>query len=287
MHTLNQKDSEKILNEIGVKPKKHLGQNFLISDQAAQNILRAINPDKSENVVEIGSGLGQITWFLANKSKSLFAIEKDHKLALFLTSQAEKNQISNVKIINSDVLKLEKEFWDQIPQPLKVVGNIPYYITGKLLKTLFSLKNLPQEIILVTQQEVAQRIVSQAPNSSRLGISVQVYGKPKIAGKLDPNCFWPKPQVNSSILVIAQISKKVFSQENISENDFFEILKTSFSHKRKMLINNLENSLGSKGADLTKIFKDLKLKITARPQELNFSDYLLLTSLLKNRNSSR
>lgn len=157
----------------------------------------------------------------------------------------------------------------QLPKNYKIVANIPYYITSRFLRNFLSAKNQPQKMVLMVQKEMAERICAIPPRMNLLAISVQVFGKPKILFKVPKNYFSPAPKVDSSVIAINDISRKFFSvkDEKINEKVFFNLVKTGFSHKRKLLIGNL-SKIANKN-DLKNTFKKCGISLKSRAENLS------------------
>jgi len=258
-----------------VKPKKSLGQNFLKSNLIINTIVKTSDLKISDLVLEIGPGKGALTEKLLQKVSKVVAVEKDGELVEFLKEKFKK-EIDNEKLVlvREDVLdfslgKLGK---------YKLVANIPYYITGAILKKFLSSKNQPKSITLLIQKEVADRIVASDGKESIFSISTKIYGKPYFIKKVSKKAFSPVPKIDSAVLLIKNISKKHFAT-NKEEGLFFKILKLGFSHKRKLLLNNL--SLDYDRSLLENVFRKLKLNLKIRAENLSAKDWLNLARKLK------
>lgn len=260
------------LKEYNLKPNKRLGQSFLINKKVLQKIIKTANISKNETVLEIGPGLGVLTKELAQKAKKVIAIEKDKQMADALKEILK--DYKNVEIIIGDALSILKT------SP-KVVANIPYYLTSPLIRLLLESDNPPEQMILLVQKEVAQRICAKPPKMNLLAISVQFYAKPKIISYVSKSSFWPEPKVDSAIIKIANIKKP----ENIDIKKFFKLVKAGFSHPRKQLVNNLSKELNIEKEKIKKALAECNLNIQARAQNLSVEDWqglsLRITSLAK------
>jgi 16S rRNA (adenine1518-N6/adenine1519-N6)-dimethyltransferase len=245
-----------------------LGQNFLTDQSIARQIIKSANLSSSDNVLEIGPGKGVLTKYLADSGARALAIEIDQRLIELLQKQFE-----NIEIINGDILKinLPRLIEENNFQNYKVVANLPYYITSKILRLFLETKYPPREMILMVQKEVGERIVAQDEKESILSISVKFYADPEILFEVGKDNFEPVPKVDSAVI---RIKKK----KNIPEIDtqkFFSLVKTGFSAKRKMLINNLAN-LGHPRAELLDILKKAGLEPTVRAEKLSVEDWVKL-----------
>ena len=262
-----------------MKSKKSLGQNFLKSKSIINIIIKTADLKENDIVLEIGPGKGILTEKLLEKVKKVIVVEKDNRLIDFLKEKF-KNQLklNKLEIIYGDIL----DFDIKINKKYKIVANIPYYITGKIIKKFLSSENQPKKMILMVQKEVAKRI-TQLPESI-LSISVKVYGEPKYIQKVKAENFKPKPKVDSAILLINNISKDFFIKNNINEKDFFNLIKSGFSHKRKLLLNNILNNWDKNKLEKEKLkilFNSIKIPFNFRAEQLSIDDWKNLYKSLK------
>jgi len=253
--------------------KKSLGQNFLKSPGIFLKIARSAKISPEDVVLEIGPGQGGLTEQLLKFGKKVIAVEKDHRLIPILQEKFSKEIKSNkLVLIEADILNFQPTTYNLQPNNYLLVANIPYYITGAIFKKFLELGPQPKTIVLLTQKEVAERIIARDEKESILSISVKVYGKPHIAGIVPRGAFTPTPKVDSAILVIENISKKLFIKNKVDEKTFFKILKTGFAHKRKKLSGNLKKIVKKEAFDAHKISLD------ARAEDLTVSDWFGLAS---------
>lgn len=259
-----------------MKPRKSLGQNFLKTTPVAKTMISVgeIKPD--DIVLEIGPGKGAITKLLLGAGARVLAVEKDVELFKFLEEKFHK-EIKDKKLIliNEDILKFDET--KKIGEGYKIVANIPYYITGAILKKFLSSQNQPKSITLLVQKEIADRIMARDGKESILSLSVKVYGKPKYIKRVGKNNFSPSPKVDSSIITITIFSKTNFSEKK-EEKSFFKIIKAGFAHKRKKLLSNLTQVFGNR---VQGYFKKLKIQENARAEELRLEDWIRLVRCLK------
>lgn len=221
--------------------KKSLGQNFLRSTKALRQIIEAAQIKEGENVLEIGPGEGVLTGELLKAGAKVFAIEKDDRLIPILKEKFDR-EIKNgtLQLIHKDALEISFGHLGLETGKFKVVANIPYYITGALLPIILSGAIQPSLAVVLVQKEVAVRTIARDNKESILSLSIKAYGKPRIVDTVPAGAFVPAPSVDSAILCIENISKNFFKQKPaISEQDFFEVIKTGFAHKRKLLRANL------------------------------------------------
>jgi 16S rRNA (adenine1518-N6/adenine1519-N6)-dimethyltransferase len=255
-----------------IRAKKSLGQNFLKSHSALKAIIDAGELEKGEIVLEIGPGKGALTEKLLESGAIVFAVEKDKGLIEFLTEKFQK-YIENKSffLIEGDILELDiKSILKNTFNIYKIIANIPYNITGAILKKFLTEENQPERMVLMVQNEVAKRIVANNEPESILSISVKAYGSPKIITKVPARYFSPAPKIDSAIILIKDINKDFFQKNNIKEEIFWQIVKTGFAHKRKKLSSNLKN-----------IIKLDEKYLNARAENLKIEDWGILAKTFK------
>jgi 16S rRNA (adenine1518-N6/adenine1519-N6)-dimethyltransferase len=226
------------------QPKKSLGQNFLKSKAVVARMTQKADVKEGDIIVEIGPGKGILTKLLLEKGATVFAIEKDDLLFGLLEQELSIYiQKKKLFLIHADVLDVSIEKTLRVEniahQPYKLIANIPYNITGEILRKFLEKDLQPSLIALLVQKEVAERITVKDGKESILSISIKVYGEPSYAFTVKRELFSPAPHVDSAVLMIKNISKKVFTEYQLNEATFFEILKKGFHHKRKKLPNNI------------------------------------------------
>ncbi len=273
------------------KAKKSLGQNFLKSDSILKKIVDAGEITKDDVVLEIGPGKGALTAKLLEVAGVVVAVEKDDDLFVFLEEKFEKEiKSGSLILIQDDILNfninevvLSFSNGDVAKQDIlrktlklrnynyKIIANIPYNITGAILKKFLTEEFQPKCMVLMIQHEVAQRIIANDNKESILSISVKAYGKPKMITKVDKRFFSPAPKVNSAVIKIAEINRENFKNNNINEDNFWEIVKNGFSHKRKKLSGNLKGTISTEASSFIK-FKD------KRAEDLTLKDWLELSA---------
>jgi 16S rRNA (adenine1518-N6/adenine1519-N6)-dimethyltransferase len=223
-------------------PKKSLGQNFLRDEGILSRIAESLDWEKIKPetlVIEIGPGEGTLTKQLLKKDRKIIAIEKDLD-AVILLRETFKQEIMQEKIEIrhqdiKDVIFPKKE------SEYVVIGNIPYYMTSFLMRLFLENEHKPTQLVFCMQKEVAQRIVSREKKESLLSISVKVFGTPKIAFHIKRGSFYPAPKVDSSVLVVSEISNELFLKNKTNQETFFELVKLGFSNARKKLGTNLKD----------------------------------------------
>lgn len=260
-----------------IKAKKSLGQNFLKSSQALSRIVIEADLKTTDVVLEIGPGKGILTKKLLEKSSKVIAVEKDPELIEFLKKHFEKEIDSGkLDLILGDILEINN-LSSHIKNKYKIVANIPYYITGAILRKFLESENPPERMVLLVQKEVAERIVARDNKESILSMSIKIYGEPKFIEKVPARYFSPAPKVDSAILLISNISKKYFIENNITETDFFNLIKSGFAHKRKVLSSNLKPLLGGR---TPKCLEVCKIPAKVRAEDLVLENWICLAKNL-------
>ena len=271
-----------LLKENRIRPGYIAGQNFLICADVLEAILTAADIKKSDNILEIGPGLGVMTTELVGRANKLLAIEYDKQLIPIINKLIEVND--NLELINDDILRVKN---DEIAASLggvyKVVANIPYQITSKIIKKFLTFDPKPISLTLLVQKEVAERMVAEPGQLSKLAISVQFYSRVEIIRIVSNECFWPQPKVDSAIIKIVLDDKylKLIKKEKVEEEKFWSVVRGGFVGKRKTLANNLSNSLHMERAQVVEVLESIKLSKSVRAQELSIEQWISLSRLLK------
>ncbi len=247
----------------GIRPNADLGQNFLVDRQTLESIVDQAELSKEDTVLEVGPGLGTMTELLAAKVKKVVAVETDDKLAKLLQESA----LDNTSVINEDILTFD---FRRLPTDYKVVANIPYYLTSKILRLLIENSRRPKLMVLLIQKEVAQRVCAQPGDLSILALSVQYYAKPEVVAFVGREKFWPSPAVDSAILKVTLYDQPLFPAEPAK---LFRLIKAGFGEKRKMLKNSLAGGLNATDELVTQTLKDANINSSRRAQELSLSDW--------------
>ena len=259
--------------KLQVKPKQSLGQNFLIDDNIARKIVRALDLKEHDVVVEIGPGQGALTKYLAGKARHLIAVEIDGRMVEDLQ---RKSSFPSDVILHSDFLECPLGDWQkQYKTKLRLVGNIPYHLTSPILFKVFEERSTVQDLTLMVQRELARRIVAK-PRTKEYGIlSVfsQFYGAPSILFNVPPSCFYPKPKVTSTVM---QIRFQQHPVHRIDEDLFSTVVRTTFGKRRKTLRSSLKYLPYDK-ADMERVLQRLDFPLHRRPEDLSVDEFLLLT----------
>jgi len=238
MRSLSPLDVPSLLRKFGLKPSQGLGQNFLVDEAALAGIVEAAQVGPGDAVLEIGAGLGSLTRHLAEAAHSVTAVELDMRMMPILKETLAA--CHNVRLVQGDALKLEPADLIKAPAYL-VVANIPYYITSAVIRHLLESRLPPHRVTLTIQQEVAERICALPGDMSLLALSVQMYGRPRLAAHIPAASFFPVPKVDSAVLVVDIHDQPVIPKPQLGL--FFHLAKAGFSQKRKTLRNSLSAGL--------------------------------------------
>lgn len=281
----NPKATAEVLKKYSFRFQKKFGQNFLIDSHVLDKIITAADIKDDDMILEIGPGIGTLTQLLAYNARKVVSVEIDNNLIPIL--EYTLKDYDNVRIINEDILKLDiaklvKE--ENNNRPIKVVANLPYYITTPIIMGLFE-KHVPIESITVMiQKEVADRM-SAGPgtkNYGALSLAVQYYSEPYLAANVPPNCFMPRPDVSSAVIRLTLVKDKVRVS---NEETLFKLIKAAFAQRRKTFMNCLKNS---DSFDLSKdewetIFSEAGLPLNIRGETLTLEEFVHLTDLIEKR----
>ena len=277
-------DIREICRICEIKPSRSKGQNFLVNEKIYDDIVKAANLKETDNVLEIGPGLGFLTLKMAQKVKKVIAVELDDKLANYLQMGINAQDIENVEIVNQDILKFNIDDYLDSKTVYKVVANLPYNITSIFLRLFLSAPHKPESMVLMLQKEVAERITATAPDTSLLALSVQYYADAEIIREVKAGNFWPEPKVDSAVIRITL--KKALNnnrEEQIKEDKlFFRLAKMGFSTKRKMLKNNLAGGLKIEQKIIIDILEKNKFNPLLRAEDLSLEEWQKLFAALRN-----
>lgn len=285
MHIADYRVTKAILDRHGFSFKKSLGQNFLTDTNILQKIVDTAEINQEVNVIEIGPGIGALTEFIAENAAEVMAFEIDDRLIPILADTLR--DFENVTVINEDILKadLQKRIlqFKNPGLPIKIVANLPYYITTPILMHLIESKIPFSEFIVMMQKEVADRI-SANPNTKAYGslsIAVQYYMTAQVAFIVPKTVFVPAPNVDSAILKMTRREAPLVS---VSDEDFFfKVAKLAFSHRRKTLWNNLQAFFGKTDeirAQLTKSLEEANISPQIRGEALTITEFAKLSEAL-------
>jgi 16S rRNA (adenine1518-N6/adenine1519-N6)-dimethyltransferase len=262
----------------GLRPRKGLGQHFLIDRGVLDKILAAAGLTGQDTVLEVGPGLGILTRELAQRAARVIAVELDDNLARLLAGEMANQP--NVTVVNTDILKLDisdmlaaagPESPDAIAY--KVVANLPYYITAPVLRHILEAPVRPQVLIVMVQREVAEAIA--APDRmGLLGVSVRFYGEPEIVNVVPAHCFYPAPKVDSAILRINVNPRPALDAGEAP--GFFSLVRAGFAAPRKLLLNSLTQGLGVTRAEVAALLEQAGISGKRRAETLAVADWVRL-----------
>ena len=273
-----------IMNKYKVKANKNLGQNFLIDDQAIKDIIDGAEIRSEDLVIEIGPGLGTLTAYLLEKAKKVICIELDKKMIKILNDRFIA--YNNIELINADILKLdlneiiEQEKQNNNIKSVKIVANLPYYITTPIIMKLLESKLDIESITVMIQKEVAERLIEipSGKNTGAITYTIYYYCEGKKIREVDSTSFIPMPEVTSEVINL-KLRKEPYVKVT-SEKVFFNIIKSSFMQRRKTLLNALVNSGVFKDKkEGIEFLKKSNLPENIRAENLKIEDFALLCNL--------
>jgi len=256
-----------------IKPKKSLGQNFLVDKNIQKKIIVYLEIKPDDIILEIGAGRGELTNLIAKEAEKVYALEIDNYLCGILKDNLKV--YSNVEIINRDILKFNlRAYFRNLKQNLKVFGNIPYYISSPIIEHLFNYRNKIESIFITVQKEFAKRVTA-IPGSKEYGslsCFVQYYANPKIILNIKKTSFSPVPKVDSSLLRMDIRRKLPLKKEQ--EELFFKIVRAAFNKRRKTLRNSLDGIVSSE--KLKEFFDKFGIDANTRPEDFSQQDFFNL-----------
>lgn len=263
--------------------QKKYGQNFLIDARVLDKIIKAAKVGPEDFVLEIGPGIGTMTQYLAEHAREVAAVEIDTHLIPILKETL--SDYDNVTIINEDILKMDiaqlaRERNDG--KPIKVVANLPYYITTPIIMGLFESDVPIDNITVMVQKEVAQRmqVGPGTKDYGALSLAVQYYAEPYLAANVPPNCFMPRPKVGSAVIRLTRHKEKPVQVKD--EKFMFQLIRASFNQRRKTLQNSLNNSseVNVNKVQVVEALEKMGLSATVRGEKLNLEQFAQLSDLL-------
>ncbi len=280
-----------VINKYGFHFQKKYGQNFLIDANILEKIIEAAEITREDGVIEIGPGIGTMTQYLAEHAKWVAAVEIDKNLIPILNETL--SEYKNVMVLNEDILKLDIGRLVQEKnngRPVKIVANLPYYITTPIIMGLFESQVPLSSITIMVQKEVADRmqVGPGTKDYGALSLAVQYYAKPEIMLKVSPACFIPRPNVGSAVIRLTKFTEPPVQVE--SEKKFFSIIRAAFNQRRKTLANALANSISlvdekGNGMKVTRehvcnMLDQMELNQTIRGEALTLEQFAHLSNIL-------
>ena len=274
---LTLKEVKVVLREWGVRPSKRLGQSFLVDQNIQQKIIDSAGLVREDVVIEIGPGLGALTEELCRRAKKVIAIEKDNRLHEFLSKDLG---FENLELIQGDILKYN------IEERVKIIGNLPYYISSPILTNLLDKRGFISSMFITVQKEFAQRLVARpgGKDYSSFSCYVQFYADPVFLFAIKKNAFYPVPGVDSCFLKINIRSQPLYLTD---EKKLFKIIRTCFEKRRKTILNSLSwgKEFGSK-EEAMEMLKKADISPQRRPETISLEEFVKLTGV-KNRASQK
>lgn len=256
---------KELCKKYGLRPSKQYGQNYLVSEKPIQKMIEAAELDPEETVVEVGPGFGVLTLALAGQAKKVVSFEIEKKLESYWDEISAS--YPNIEIVWGNVLSSFDSCRSKVPDSYKVVANLPYQITSKILRLFLEEKNPPKQIVVMVQKEVAERMCAKPGDMSLLSVSVQYFGSPHIVTKVSKGSFFPSPKVDSAVVSISQIQAQPESER------FFQIVRAAFSNKRKQAWKNITTSLGIEGDRVKNVLKECTGSEKIRAQGLSIAQW--------------
>ena len=269
------------LKRYNISPKKYLGQNFLVDEVVVDRMIRACRFTKNDWVMEIGAGLGVLTRRLARGVKNVLAVEKDRNVCVALRDMVKG--YDNVNIICDDFLELDIEkTLIEVPEKIKVIGNLPYYITSPIIEKLITSRLNFESMYITVQKEVAERICAGpgGKDYGSLSVFVQFYTKPRILLSIGRDCFYPEPEVDSSFVELMVLQRP---SVDVSDADkFFAVVRAGFGQRRKTLLNSLLSSEAitlDKNA-LAELLKKIDIDPGIRAERLSLEEFARISNAI-------
>ena len=256
-----------------LKNNKSLGQHWLRDRDVLSHIADCADINSDDTILEIGPGLGTLTSELLRRAGKVIAVEFDAELAAKLPGQFPGK---NLEVINSDILKFDLT---KLPAGYKVVANVPYYITSKIVQMLMTSTNKPATTVLLVQKEVAERLASNPGDMSILAVSAQVFANVYLGDIVPAKLFTPPPKVDSQVVVLQTRKTPFFT--DVTELEYFHTVKAGFSAKRKKLRSSLSGGLKISKPEVEAILEKAKISPDSRAEQLTLDDWLRLTRVLK------
>ena len=280
------KNTIEVLQKYNFNFQKRFGQNFLIDTHVLERIISEAEITKDDVVLEIGPGIGTMTQYLCESASKVIAVEIDNTLIPILADTL--SEYDNVTVINEDVLKLDinKIVEEECGgRPIKVVANLPYYITTPIIMSLFEKDVKIDSITVMIPKEVAERIISKpgTKDYGALTLAVNYYSQPEIVANVPPNCFMPRPNVSSAVIRMRRYEKPVVETENKAL--MFKLIKGSFLQRRKTLVNGISNfsELNFTKEEVAEALTQMGLSESIRGEKLTLADFATLSNILNKK----
>ncbi len=273
---MNPEQLKIFLKQHKISPNKILGQNFLLDDFVLQDIVSAANIEQGQAVLEIGPGITNLTRYLAESGNFVLSVEKDPSFIPLLKELSQK--YSNFDFEISDILKFDfQKALSNFPS-YQVVANIPYYITGKIIKLFVEAKHKPNSLTVLVQKEVARNLTAKEGNLNLLALSVQLEADAKFMFEVPAQKFYPAPKVDSAVIRIEFLRTPRFPEAD--RKKLFRVMRACFAGKRKQIHNTLTNNLKVAPGVVERVLGEIGIEKTARPQQLSLQQWVSLAESL-------
>ena len=275
----NPKYTIEVLQKYNFAFQKRFGQNFLIDTHVLEKIIAASQISKEDFVLEIGPGIGTMTQYLAEYAREVAAVEIDNTLIPILKDTLK--DWDNVTVINDDILKVDIRklaLERNGGKPIKVVANLPYYITTPIIMGLFENQVPIDSITIMVQKEVADRmqVGPGTKDYGALSLAVQYYAKPEIVANVPPNCFMPRPKVGSAVIRLERYEKPPVEVSN--EKLMFRIIRASFNQRRNTLVNGLKKELSYSSEEIEEVLNECGSPLNIRGEALTLAEFASLAN---------
>lgn len=288
MQTTTPQSLSTLLKKYNLRPRKGLGQNFLVDPHHLARIVEAAELSSTDTVIEIGPGPGALTRLLAESAGQVIAVELDPPMVALLRN--ELGHLPNLTIVEADILQVQlssllttpppssqptnqltNQPTNHLPPTFKIVANLPYYITSAVLRHVLEATPRPERMVVTVQKEVAQRIVAMPGQMSLLAVSVQFYGRPTLVYRIPAGAFYPPPKVDSAVVRIDTWPQPAIPVKDVDH--FFRIVKAGFGQKRKQLKNSLAAGLNQPVEEIVSALAQAQLDPTRRAETLSLAEW--------------
>jgi len=263
-----------------VQPRKSLGQHWLSDKESLKAICSVAGISSRDVILEVGPGLGSLTELLVRRAREVIAVEKDEELAKRLIA---RNIATNLHIFTADILDFNLS---RLPSGYKIVANIPYYLTSRLIRIISESENPPICAVLLMQKEVAERVASKPGNMSILSVTAQYFWEVSLGDVIPRKLFIPPPKVDSRVLILRRREKPMFP--DVAVEQYLQLVKIGFSSRRKTIQNSFVSKLKVNKDEASHILRNAGIDMTTRPQELSLQNWydiflvLIELDLIKN-----
>jgi len=270
-------DIRALLKAFGITPRDTLGQHFLISEEIAEAIVGDAQLAVADTVLEIGAGYGALTKHLAPHARQVIAVELDEKLASIIRQYV--GNAENVSVVRQDILRMLTADPAVLREPYHVVANLPYQITSRVVRELLHREHPPERATIMVQREVAERMCAPAGKRSLLSLSIQLGSTPTITRAVPRHHFWPVPNVDSAVVLLADCPGSQIRQLSAQRRErLFQLARIAFSGRRKQLKNTLAAGLTIPSTSIDAALRSNGIDPKIRPQDLELEEWLLLAN---------